>query len=246
MVRTAAPMTYGGLTSYPQGGGYGYGAGFGAGVGQIVQQAEALKAQVGHSQEHQLQLIDARSDQEIQQGTLQINARREQQKMQVSQGAQQQALALDQRQLQATSQIEQQALAVSSRAHLGFGMGFQGFDAARVEEMKGAQVGQVTEQAQAMKARLTQMQEHQCMMIDARADQEIGMLVAQVNQRREQAKMQTSLGGQQQLWSLEQRQAQSTAALEQQAMALETQARQQEAMRNAMGSYVPPVGGFPF
>ena len=197
----------------------------GARVNQIVEQAQALKAQVGHSQEHQLALIDARSDQEIQQGTLQLNARREQAKLQVSQSTQQQAQMLDQRQLQATSQIEQQALAVSSRAHLGFGMAHAGMDVARVEEMKGAQLGQVMEQAQAMKAQLTQVREHQCMMIDTRTDQELQMLVAQVNQRREQAKMQTGLGGQQQLMSLEQRQAQSTAALEQQAMAMATQAR---------------------
>lgn len=250
------------MTSYPQVGGYGYGAGFGAGFGalpypaidvarveelkgarvnQVVEQAEVAKAQIGNVQQHQLQLIEARSDQEIQAGTMQINARREQAKMQVAQGAQQQALALDQRQLQATAQIEQQALA--ARGQVGFGFSPMAFDAGRVEELKGAQVGQITERAQALRAQISQIQEQQCQMIDARADQEVQMLIGQVNARREQAKMQTSVGGQQQLFALEQRQAQQTTAIEHQAMTLAAQARQQEAARST-GSYVPPVGLF--
>merc|ERR1719386_504355 len=93
-----------------------------------------------------------------------------------------------------------------------------------------------------MKQHLIQLQQQQCAMIDARADQEIAMAVGQINARREQQKAQLSMGGQQQVMALDQRQAQSTAALEQQAMALATQARQQETMRAAAGSYVPPVG----
>ena len=190
-------------------------------------------------------LIDARTDAEIQTLTAQINARREQSKMQVTQGTQQRVFAVDQRQVQSTSQVEQQALAMAgmaSQAH--FGMGFAGVDPARVEEMKAAQVGQIVEQAQAIKAQLSQAQEHQCMVIDTRADQEIQVLVGQLNARREQSKMQANLGGQQQAWAVDQRQAQSTTQLEQQAMAMAAQARQQETMRSAMGSYVPPVGGF--
>ena len=122
-------------------------------------------------------------------------------------------------------------------AGMGMGMGYPTVDPARVEEMKGAQVGRIVEQAQAMKAHLSQAQEHQVMQINARAEQEIAVLVGQVNQRREQAKMQANAGSQQQLWALDQRQATTTAQLEQQAMALATQARQQEAMRGMGGVF---------
>merc|ERR1719163_1913028 len=123
----------------------------GAQVGQLLEQAQAMKARVGQAQDFQCQIIDARADQEIQQLTAQIQARREQQTMQVTQGMQQQAFAVDQRQLQTRAQVEQQALAVASRANLHVGVGFPTIDPARVEEMKGAQVGQILEQAEAMK-----------------------------------------------------------------------------------------------
>jgi hypothetical protein len=256
------------VQSYPQ---VGYGAGFGAGfaapvsygagfaaapvdaarveelkttqLNQMTQHSEALRARVGQVQEQQVALIDAQADQQIQQITLTTNARREQQKAQLAQGATQQAYALDQRQLQATAQLEQQALAAQGlAARAQFGFGAPAVDAGRVEEMKAAQLGQVSQQTEAMKQHLMQLQQQQSTMVDARADQEIAMAVGQINARREQQKAQLTMGGQQQLMALDQRQAQSTAALEQQAMQLTAQARQQETMRVNAGSYVPPAG----
>merc|ERR1719386_173070 len=171
------------VQSYPQ---IGYGAGFGAGfaapvsygagfgaapvdaarveelkttqLNQMTQHSEALRARVGQVQEQQVALIDAQADQQIQQITLTTNARREQQKAQLAQGATQQAYALDQRQLQATAQLEQQALAAQGlAARAQFGFGAPAVDAGRVEEMKAAQLGQVSQQTEAMKQQVMQL-----------------------------------------------------------------------------------------
>merc|ERR1719386_277486 len=221
-----AMPTYGGVASYPQVQSYpqiGYGAGFGAGFAAPVSYGAGFAAapvdaaRVGQVQEQQVALIDAQADQQIQQITLTTNARREQQKAQLAQGATQQAYALDQRQLQATAQLEQQALAAQGlAARAQFGFGAPAVDAGRVEEMKAAQLGQVSQQTEAMKQHLMQLQQQQSTIVDARADQEIAMAVGQINARREQQKAQQTEAMKQHLMQLQQQQAQSTAALEQQ------------------------------
>merc|ERR1711966_150484 len=98
----------------------------------------------------------------------------------------------------------------------------------RVEELKSTQITRLSEQAEAFKNHVGQTADHQCHMIDQRAEQEIQILTGQINARREQQKMQVH------------------QALEQQAMAATSAARQQDIMRQAYQSYVPPVGGLPF